>query len=67
MLPFVRLQPIQLDGGNRADVQPVNMGRVDELPLPFRVLSHGAANQRGADLFQHLFLRGIPPPSQTGT
>src|SRR5436309_2554871 len=45
-VPFVRLEPVQLNSRDGADVQPVDVRRIDELPLPAPVLGDGAANQR---------------------
>src|SRR5664279_1401939 len=56
-IAFVRLQPIELDGWDRADVQAVNLGRVDQLTLPLFVTCDRTADQGGPDLIEHLFLR----------
>ena len=58
-IAFVRLQPIELDGRDSADIQAVDVVRVDQLPLPFLIFSDGAADQSRADLLEHLLLRAL--------
>ena len=58
-IAFMWLKPVELDRRNRADVQAVDLMRVDQLALPFPVLGDGAAYQRLADLPQHLLLRTL--------
>src|SRR5438445_10667156 len=54
---LVRLQPVELDRLERAEVEAVDVDRVGQGPLELRILGHGRAYQRRADLLQHLFLR----------
>src|SRR5262249_48613830 len=54
---LVRLQPVELDRRDRPEVQPVDVRRIDELPLPFLVVGDDAAHQRRPDRLQHLLLR----------
>ena len=56
-IAFVRLQPIELDGRDRADVQAVDLGRIDQLALPLLISGDRAADQGGPDLLKHLLLR----------
>src|SRR5262249_14173077 len=56
---LVRLQPVELDRRHRADVQPVDVNRVDELALPLAVVGDGAAHEGGADGCEHLLLRAL--------
>src|SRR5436190_5619008 len=58
-IPLVRLQPIQLDCRNRADIQAIDMRGVDQLPLPSAVLRDRAADQSRSDLLEHLVLRAL--------
>ena len=59
---FVRLQPVELDGGDRADVEPVDVDGVGQLRLPLLVLGDRRADQRRADLREHLAPAGIRRP-----
>src|SRR5206468_2192711 len=54
---LVRLQPVELDGGDGAEIQTVDVRRIEQLALPLPVLGDGAAHQRGTNLPDHLFLR----------
>src|SRR6266446_4678193 len=56
-VPFVGLEPVQFDRRQRADVQSVDVGRVDELAFPRFVARDRRTDQRRADLFDHLALR----------
>src|SRR5690349_16092400 len=56
-IAFVRLKPIELDGWNGADIQTVDVSRVDEFPLELRVMGDDAGDERGADPLEHFFLR----------
>src|SRR5690349_20869298 len=53
---LVRLEPVELDGRNGADIQAVDMGGFDELPAPGVVVCDGAAYERLANLLDHLGL-----------
>ena len=55
-VPFVRLQPIELDRRNRPQVQSIYLCRINKLPLELLVIRDGAAHEGGADLFQHVVL-----------
>src|SRR5262245_31691509 len=55
--PFVWLQPVQLDRRERADVQAVNVGGVEQGPLKRLVLRDGRANECPPDGIQHFGLR----------
>src|SRR5262245_16576179 len=57
--PLVRLQPVQLDRGDRADVQPVDVDRVHQVALELLVGGDRRADQRRADPGQHLVLRAL--------
>src|SRR5207249_9508188 len=56
---FVRLQPVELDRLERAEVEAVDVDRIGQGPLELRVLGNGRAHQRRADLLQHLGLRAF--------
>src|SRR5258708_7323099 len=56
---LVRLQPVQLDGGDRADVQTINVGRTYQLALPRLVVGNRGTDQGLADLLEHLLLRTL--------
>src|SRR5205807_268565 len=46
---LVRLQPVQLDGRQRSEVQPVDVGGLRQGPLELGILRDGAAHQRRPD------------------
>ena len=56
---FVGLQPVEGDGFYGADVQTVDVGRVDQVAGPFGVGCEGRANERGADFLKHVCLRAF--------
>src|SRR5262249_16638392 len=43
-VPFVRLEPVQLNGRNRTSVEPVNVDGVGETTLKFLVFGHCRAH-----------------------
>jgi len=67
MFPSLRLEPVQLDGRDRADVQASDVRRLDEVagstPLSFVIALHTAFR----DFFNHLGLRDIPRRSRRET
>ncbi len=56
---FVRLHPVQLVGPNFADVQAVNVRRIQQFLRPFRIFGQAGTNQCAADLLNHLALRTL--------
>src|SRR5688572_17184083 len=56
-VPFVRLQPVELDGGDGTDVQPIDVDCFEELAFPCLVARNRAAHQRLTNLLDHLGLR----------
>src|SRR5712664_859841 len=58
-IAFMRLQPIELDGGNGSDVQAIDVGPVEQRALELRVFGYRGADQRPAHFLQHLFLRAF--------
>src|SRR5687768_11225101 len=56
---FVRLQPVEARGRNRADVQPVDVRGVDAPLDELLVVGDRCAHQRRADLLKHLILRAL--------
>src|SRR5713101_602996 len=56
---FVRLQPVQLRGRHRPEVEPIDVHGVDETAAKRGVAGDGAAHQRRADRVQHLRLRAL--------
>src|SRR5690606_15966782 len=55
-VPFVWLQPVQLNRLHFADIQPVDVSGVQKFPLPRFVVRQCRTDQRGTDLLEHLFL-----------
>ncbi len=55
-VPFVRLEPVELDGRDGADVQTVDVGRLHQLLAPSLVAGDGTANERLAYPLDHLSL-----------
>ncbi len=53
---LMRLQPVQFEGGEGADIQTVDVRCIDQLSLPLLILSNSAADQRRTNLLEHLFL-----------
>jgi hypothetical protein len=53
---FVRLQPIQLNGWDGSDVEPVDLGGIDQLALPGCVFRYGRSDQGRPNFLQHLAL-----------
>src|SRR5262249_41836130 len=56
---FVRLQPVEGDRLQRADVEPVDIRRVQKLLREFRVLRNRRADERLADRAEHLLLWAV--------
>ena len=56
---FVRLEPVEFGGGERAEIQAVDMSGVNALALELFVVGDDRTNQRRADLRQHLVLRAF--------
>lgn len=54
---LVRLQPVELDGRDWPEVQPVDVCRIDQLPLELLVVCDCGADECGTDPLQHLVLR----------
>ena len=53
---LVGLHPVELDRLHRADVQAVDVGRIEQFPGPRLVLGQAAGDQGGADAFEHVLL-----------
>ena len=58
-VPFMRLQPVELQRLHLADVQAVDVGGVDQIPREPFILGQGAADQRVAAFLEKLILRTI--------
>ena len=56
---LVRLQPVERDRLHRSDVEPIDVGGIEQRLRELGVLCDAAANQRLVNLFDHLILWAI--------
>src|SRR5437588_6608156 len=54
--PLVWLQPVQLDGRDRTQIEPVNMNGIRQRPLELLVLGNRRTDERRSDRLEHLLL-----------
>src|SRR5262245_18009552 len=56
---FVGLEPVELDGLERADVEAVDVNRICQSTLELGVFGDRGADQGRADVVEHLLLRAF--------
>ena len=54
---LMRLEPIEFDGGQRPQIQPVDMRRIDQFALERFIFGNCRYDERTTDICQDLILR----------
>src|SRR5213078_842336 len=52
-------EPVELDGRDRAEVEPVDVHGVQQRPAKLRLVRDGRADQRRADAVEHLLFGAL--------